>query len=847
MAGGDSSFGETLRSLLSITSPQLSQKNVALSLGVSSSTVSDWLHDRQRPRAHRLADLEQLLIDHGVDLAPGALSSTHKTGHQAGRPRGEAIALYPHAPAPLTPLVGREHSIQQLIALWRQHRFVCVTGPAGVGKTRLAAAVAEHITTTEVHAELMWLHMESVPSTDGVWELVALAAKAHTYTHRSVLESIAQTIGDRHATLMLDDIDHLIEDAIDAVGWLLGRCAHLHVLATTRITPDAPGIARFVVGPLATPPPGEEPATYTAVQLFGRLAAQYGQPVHDGDLAATGEVCRLLGGLPFALELAAAQLDTITIGELHHTLADQLDIPDDPAHQRTSSRARGIDDDSASGLTAGLETMLQSSWDRLSATSQQVLACASVIRGGFDLDRLATLVEMPPRQLHDAVRRLVRASMLQVDTTTDAARYSLLVPVHHFARGRLTESEQDELIHRRHAQQIADALDDAFPMSAPAIVDQFGWPDIYAALNWAIGNEPQLALVIAANLCTQWRRTMTLEAGRRWLQHSLHAAPADCPGRARAAAAEVYLRVLDDPDEHETSAAIDKALELARHDGDPHAGPLTLIARGELAGTMGRLDDVLAAAEAILATTTMPWHVASALELRGNFKLERGDATAAEDYHRMRAIAEEIGETGKRAVGELGLAIIAQRASTYDIADAHASTALRIARAGDDVDLIGAALLRLGVVAKAKQDWPLALKRFEQWRDDDATRNDGPLTQARVRIEVALAAAHTRGDDEPVDDLIAMVTEGTSIAGEHARTLVPDALVATAYIARHQLTPTDSDWLRRAAAVLTRHIGYNPNPPDPNELRQIVTQQPTTPILAPQTQLVSRLTAPTSE
>lgn len=385
-------------------------------------------------------ELQRLIAD---DLAV-LLSERFATASPSGQPAPQRSTI----PVPLTPTIGRAKEISALANLLRQGtRLVTVTGTGGVGKSRLAVAVALEL-ADERDGDV---HLVSLASVTDPRHLLATVAEhvGARLDSPTPLDDLAQHIGDRSAVLVLDNFEHLAAAGTDVVA-LLEQCPRLQVLVTSRHVLRVRGEHEFGLAPLAVPAPD---ATHVrkadAVRLFvdRAVAVRPDFDVTKRNEHVVAELCRRLDGLPLALELAAARLRLLEPEELLDRLGSRLDLlagaaVDLPERQRA------------------LRATLDWSYNLLSPAEQTLFARLSVFAGGSTLaaaepvcgdDELGDVVEL--------MASLLEKSLL-VHMTTAAGgpgRFQMLHVVRAYAWERLSEQGETDILRARHARWFLDA------------------------------------------------------------------------------------------------------------------------------------------------------------------------------------------------------------------------------------------------------------------------------------------------------------------------------------------------------------------------------------------------------
>jgi predicted ATPase/DNA-binding SARP family transcriptional activator len=392
-----------------------------------------------------------------------AISGGPGTAHSpGGDPRPDAAARLPGAappatrrsgiPAAVTALVGRRSECEGVTAALDSSRLVTLMGPGGVGKSRLALAVAAQL-QARFGGRAWWVELAPVTRDDMAAQAIADAIGARDATGLDLAESIAARIADHPALIVLDNCEHLTGGCREVADRLLTRCPRLHILATSREPLGAAGESRWPLPPLTVPPlaeraqawPADEQdgaiaATGAAALLAGSEAMQFfldraravlpGFEITDGNAELIGQLCRRLDGLPLAIELAAAKLRVMAVSQVLAGLDDVFKLlvggrQGAPVRHQT------------------LRAALDWSYDMLQPAEQAALRRLSVFAGSFCLaaaQQVATLGGTDPADVLDLLARLVDRSLLAVEHTPAQARYRMLATVRRYGAHRLTEA-----------------------------------------------------------------------------------------------------------------------------------------------------------------------------------------------------------------------------------------------------------------------------------------------------------------------------------------------------------------------------------------------------------------------
>ncbi|MDQ6832004.1 MAG: AAA family ATPase, partial [Chloroflexota bacterium] len=392
-------------------------------------------------------------------------------------------------PEPPDALIGRETAVAALRTLLSSDsvRLVTLTGPGGVGKTVLALRVA-----AELHAMfpdgVAFVPLASLADPSLVLSTLADTLGMGEAADQPVLERLRAYLHGKRLLLVLDNCEHLL-DAASALADLLGRCAPLKLLATSRAPLHIRGERAFSVSPLALPdrarlPPPADLATVPAVALFieRAVAVRPDFAVTPGNATALAEICLRLDGLPLAIELAAARIGLLTpqamLGRMGRLLPLLTDGPRDlPARQRT------------------LRDTIMWSYDLLTGPERLLLRRSSVFAGGWTFEGLGAICGVegdPPLDLLDGMASLVAQSMVRQNEGGDGEpHFAMLQAIREFAMERLVESGEESDVRDRHAAWIVELAERAAPHLEGA--DQAIWLDrlardddnIRTALAWA--------------------------------------------------------------------------------------------------------------------------------------------------------------------------------------------------------------------------------------------------------------------------------------------------------------------------------------------------------------------------
>jgi predicted ATPase/DNA-binding SARP family transcriptional activator len=692
-----------------------------------------------------------------------------------------AIAAVPPAPrrgnlrTPTTSFVDREDELAKVVELLHEHRLVTLTGPPGVGKSRLALEAAR--TLDGETSDGVWLvELANAGGPTGVVRLVAQAVAARG---PDPLARVIAHLRDAEAILVFDACDHALEEAARVAAALLAECAGVRVLATSSEVLHLTGEARLVVPPLAVGDP-EPVAVSPALQLFAARAraARPGFELTAEAVPVAAEIARRMDGLPLAIELAAARINVLGLSELLSAV---------------KRRPASLDEQAvADPSRAALRRLVEWSYDLLHADEKTLLHQLVVHRGGASLASLLALAaeeELDEATATYLLGALVDKSIVTVSFPEDEARYYLLDTVREYALERLIEGGRFEDTVRAHAEYFAALADAArTELRAPAQSPRLAPTSLareddnfWAALSYARdAGDAVTAARLAVGLGWYFGIAERVAEGRAFIEAALATADAaPVPLRIELLAYLCYLAT-EEGDLVTAAEAGERGLALTSESNAPWENAMLKMALAFAYDRTGSHDRGIALADDARRTFDEvgdKWGVASsavagALGALGRGDLERaaaltaeavrlhadydvgaipaallearlaeqcGDAeAAAAAYRRALERSERAGFADHAAFALTGLGSIASANGDLDAGEEHYRRALAVANAVSHSWLVAHTRARLAQVLERRGDVEAAAMLYRaviEW-SHQPRRHD-----AREALFIALAGS----------------------------------------------------------------------------------------------------------
>jgi predicted ATPase/class 3 adenylate cyclase len=448
-------------------------------------------------------------------------------------------------PLQVSSFVGRHDELVALSAALQTDRLVTLTGVGGVGKTRVAVQLAAEL--LQRFPDGAWLfELAAVSDADSMVQLIATALGVAPRPGLTIQDAVIDSLRVRHALVVLDNCEHLLDPAGRFAERVLHECEHVRIVATSR---EALGIAGECVLPLRSMAVPTDALTPDAVEgsdagrLFAERAtwARPGFVIDATNAASVGEICRRLDGIPLAIELAAARLVAMTPTEIAGLLDERFRL-------LTGGRRAAVE------RHRTLRATVEWSYGSLEPVERLVFDRLGVFAGSFDSTAAAAVArgeELETWDVVDALASLAMKSMLVAEPgLADTTRYQMLETLRQYADEQLDHAGRADEFRRRHAQHYADVA--AAAGEGLLGSEELMWrprvnadrENLRAATYWALDRDDEddslLALRIIAALA--WESVNDPPGGiGAWAERALDIAiPSAAPECARVIGAAAY-------------------------------------------------------------------------------------------------------------------------------------------------------------------------------------------------------------------------------------------------------------------------------------------------------------------
>jgi predicted ATPase len=619
-------------------------------------------------------------------------------------------------PSQLTPFIGREREVEEVrrrLLLPHVH-LLTLTGPGGVGKTRLGLEVAERV-LDQFADGVYFVALAPISDHTLVPSAIAQALQIKQGVGQSVAEALEHYLRERRLLLVLDNFERLLEAGPSLVQ-LLAACPRLKVLVTSRVVLHLQGGHNYEVPPMTLPAVGHRPSPeklgqYEGIRLFMQRAqaANSRFTITTENAPAVIELCQRLDGLPLAIELAAARVRLLSPGAMLARLSNRLglltggawDLPD---RQRT------------------LRATLDWSYNLLGVAERSLFARLAVFLGGWTLEAVHAVCDVGNEaEVLQHVSALVDKSLVQQQGSSQhEPRFAMLEAVREYALERLEESGELERLRRRHASYFLKLAKEEERASQGPM--QNVWLDrletehdnFRAALAWSLSPEGdvEISLQLTGALSHFWYIREHHTEARMWLQKALERGSDAPAARAKVLVGAGRLAWFQG-ELARANSLLKEGISLYQDLGDDAGAAFALLVLGRTAVSQGDRRQGEALVEESLALFRQQgntWGIGRALIVLGDGALFEGDVDrAAAKFQKSLDISRDLGDAEGIALSLLYLG----RAAHMRGDDARTSTLLQeslaVFKDSGDSRGVAEALLELGRVARAQGDNARAL------------------------------------------------------------------------------------------------------------------------------------------
>ena len=690
---------------------------------------------------------------------------------------GEVDRIPGNLPAQATSFIAQDGAVDDIVAAFGRARSVTLTGPGGIGKTRLSLEAASRL--EDRFPDGTWfVELAAIADAALVTQAVANALGARERPGEPLATSIHERIGDGRLLVVLDNCEHVVDAAADLAARLLRACPRASVLATSRESLAIPGELVIAVAPLAVPSStvrDDELLHSPAIHLFmdrARAAAPAFAPA-PSDLATIAAICRRLDGLPLAIELAAARVRALGLGEVLSRLDDRF-------------RLLAVSERGRSSRQRTLYAAIDWSFQMLTEAERAVLGRLAVFASGATLDAIELVCAdsgddavVRRESVADLVDGLVAKSLIVADLEREPVRYRMFESIRAFALESLAAAGEREAMESRVDDWViamARVCGAARATPAQPVEEK----RIRAELDTIRQSLERLSrrddggdglAAAAAWLGPFFENYGLLTEGRAWLDAAV-AAGTSQPDRGLALFWSGVLAI-DQGDHNAAEARLESALDDARESGDQLAMARVLrvlaflsMRRNEEARAVGLASESAAVYRQLgdqtgeVAATRIVALVAIG---RGEYADARPMLERCEAFHRQRRDERSL------AIACYSLGIVYGGLGEFEAAEHYANEAVSIAERLADEQTLAYAAHTVGWVAAERGDASAAIAGFRRSLELAQSVGAGTASvyaiegiagalamEGRAEAAIALssaAAAHRQGTDQPLTDL----------------------------------------------------------------------------------------------
>lgn len=669
-------LSERERAILRLLADGLTNREIADRLYLSHETVK-WYN-------------KQIYGKLGVGNRTQAASQARERGllDGDGLTPAEATARPRHnLPAQVTTFIGREQQISEIAGLIRDKsvRLVTLSGPGGIGKTRLAMEVVTDL-SSEFDDGIYLVNLAPIRQPERVADTIASTLGLDVPAQKSASEFLTTYLRERRMLLLVDNFEHVLEAAPLLVN-LLSAAAELKFLATSREALGVYGETDYPVPPLSLPNLNQVEAAsnsleYESIALFSQRAgaAKPQFRISDQNLQPVSEICVRLDGLPLAIELAAARVKRLAPSDLLSQLNRSV------AALKTGPR--GVPDRQRT-----LQATITWSYDLLEDTEKELFGYLSVFHGGFTLGAAEQVSGgRVPVGIEEVLESLVNKNLLvQHGGSAEDYRFGMLETIHEYARERLAQGKEEEECRRRHTEYFTRLAERAEPnLRGPEQGYWFGrleadYENIRSAMAWALGGgDRDLGLRLVAAMRDYWYYQGPSMDGLRWIELALENLEKASPVLRANVQMCAGHSLLHHGKSVRGGALLTESLAIYRDLGDQRntAWALSLLSFSSV-GQAERYEEALALCDeglSLFKKLDDEAGLAQALTIKGELARGRGDLDLAEEaYKEALELSLETGDRRRQSIQYANLGMVEQSRGNFVEAEAYLQECLRLA------------------------------------------------------------------------------------------------------------------------------------------------------------------------